>query len=150
MSRRAWIALAGALALVGAGALAYDALVETDEERLEVFVDDVTGEVTRGRVQLAQSRWVDLSRQPLEVSALGQSLLYRAGEEAALGARASEALQTLAGANLRVLGSTLAIEGDRATVGLRLLSRERGMSEVEWRLVRDGERWLVARLSVRR
>lgn len=150
MSRRAWLGVGAALVVIVGVMFAYDALVETDEERLEVFVEDVTGSVTRGRVDVARSRWVDLSRHPFEVSAMGQTFLYQEGQEDELAEQASSSLRTIFGTNLRVMSTAMQIEGDEATVTLRLISRQRGMGLVEWRLVRDGEEWLVERLAVRR
>lgn len=142
--------MAAAVLVIGGALFAYDALVETEEERLEVFVDDVTGSVTRGRVDVARSRWVDLSRQPFEVSAMGQSWLFEEGEEDELTDQASSSLRGIFGTNLRVMSTTMQIEGDTATVTLQLVSRERGLGMVEWRLSKDGEDWLVERLAVRR
>lgn len=150
MSRRAWIGAGIALAAIAGILVAYDALVVTEEERLEAFVDDVTGMVTQGRVRGARSRWVDLGRQPLEVSAMGQSLLYREGEEEELAAQSRRALRSMLGTSLRVVSSSIRIEGDTATVDLRLMSRERGFGQAQWRLRRHGEDWLIERLSVRR
>ncbi|MBX3276082.1 MAG: hypothetical protein KF729_37870 [Sandaracinaceae bacterium] len=148
--RRTWLGAGAAVVVAVLGYLAWDALVETDEERLEGFVADVTGPVAAARVDAARARWVDLDRQPFEVSALGESLYFRAGEDAALGERAARATRELAGADLRALTRAIVVEGDAARVTLRLLSRERGMMQVEWRLRRHGQDWLVERLAVTR
>ena len=150
MSRRTLIGAAVAVvAVIGAYAL-YDALVTTDEERLEVFVEQVTGSVTMPRVDGARRRWVDLERQPLEISALGESLLYRAGEDDALETRSHQALRTLAGSELRLLGSGIEVDGDTATVSLRVISPGQGLGTIEWTLRKHDEDWLVERLVVRR
>lgn len=150
MTRR-HTAILGLVILVGsAAAYAYDVSVVTDEERLEEFVDDVTGSMERGRITVAQERWMDLGRQPFDVSAMGRSLSYGEGEEAEVTERAETSLQTMYGTNLRVLNSSFVIEGDEARVTLNLLSRERGMGVVEWTLRRNGEDWLVSALRVQR
>jgi hypothetical protein len=141
--------LAAGAAVVGLVVL-YDGLVVTDEERLEAFVEDVSGPVDPHRVARARARWVDLERQPFEVSAMGRSLLYRAGDDDALAERARRSLARLRGADLRVLGRAIAVEGDRATVSLRVMSPGRGLGRVEWRLRRHGDDWLAAHLAVRR
>ena len=150
MSQKGWIGAAAGIAAIVAILLAWDALVVTDEERLEGFVEDVTGPIARGRVSAARERWVDLERQPLEVSALGRSLLYRAGDDEALADEARSALSGLRGTDLTTLSSAIVVEGDEATVTLRLMSRERGMGAVRWELRRHGDDWLAARLAVTR
>ncbi len=150
MSRRAWLGVGAAVVAIAAALLAWDALVETDEERLEGFVAEVTGSVSAGRVDAARRRWIDLSRQPFEVSALGESLYYGPGDDAALAERASAVARELSGVDLRTLSRGITVDGDEARITLRLLSRERGMGQVEWRLQRHGDDWLVERLAVTR
>lgn len=150
MSRRTWIGVGvGVIAIVGA-LVAWDTLVETDEERLEVFADEVTGPISAARIDGARRRWIDLSRQPFEVSALGESLYYGPGEDAALAERSRAVARELRGVTLRTLQRGIHVDGDEARVTLRLLSRERGMGQVEWRLRRHGEDWLVEHLAVTR
>ena len=91
MSRRAWLGVGAALVSIVAALVAWDALVETDEERLAVFADQVTGPISAGRIDAARRRWIDLDRQPFEVSALGESLYYGPGEDAALAVRSARA-----------------------------------------------------------
>jgi len=150
MSRRHWLGAAAALAAVVGGLFAWDALVVTDEERLEGLVSNVTGRVSGQRTSAAIDRWVDLDRQPLEVSAMGESLHFSAGEDAALAERAGRAVRELRGVTLRAMQTAIVVEGDEATVRLRLFSRERGMSRVEWRLIRHDEDWLVERFALTR
>lgn len=150
MSRRAWLGVGTALLVIVAAVLAWDALVVTDEERLEAFVEDVTGAVGPTRVSTARERWIDLSRQPFEASAMGESLFYGPGEDAALAERANAVARELRGVTLRVMSSGITVEGDEATVSLRVLSRERGMGQVEWRLRRHGDDWLAEHLTVMR
>lgn len=143
----------GFVAVVGllAGVLVlWDVLVVTDEERLEVFVEHVTGPVSASRVASARARWVDLDRQPLEISALGRSLRYGAGDEEDLTERSHRALEPVFGDRLRVLTDAITVEGDDATVSLRVMSERRGLATLEWRLRRHGDEWLVERLAVRR
>ena len=150
MTRKHWIGVAlAAAALIGAW-IAYDALTVTDEEIIEGFVDEVTGTVDAPRIQMARDRWVDLDRQPFEVSALGRSLQYGPGEHDALAAEASRALAPMRGANLRVISRSIRVEDDEAEATLRLLSRAQGMGQVSWRLRKHGDDWLVERLSVTR
>ena len=150
MTRRGWLgAAAGIAAVVGALAL-YDALIESDEERVERLVEDVAGPVVPARVAAATARWVDLSRQPLGISALGESLRYGPGDEEAFEERRRRGLAPLSGDQLRVLTHGVEIDGDEARVTMRVLGDRLGMSSVEWTLRRRGDDWLVSRLRVTR
>lgn len=150
MTRRSVAGVGLALvAVVGAVAL-YDALVTTDEERLEVFVEQVTGTVTMPRVDAARRRWVDLDRQPLEISALGESLQYGPGEDDALQARSDQSLRALVGGELRLIGSGIDVDRDRAIVSLRVVSPGQGLGTMEWTLRKHGEDWLIERFVLRR
>ncbi|MCB9596291.1 MAG: hypothetical protein H6719_26450 [Sandaracinaceae bacterium] len=150
MSRRAWLGVGAAVVAIVAAWLVWDALVITDEERLEVFAEEVTGAVGPARVNGAIARWIDLDRQPFEVSAFGESLYYGPGEDAALAERAAAAVRELRGVNLRRMQTGITVEGDEARVSIRLLSRERGMGRAEWRLRRHGDDWLAEHLTVAR
>lgn len=149
MRRNVWIALGGGAAVIAAVVL-YDALVVSDEERLERFVDDVAGQVTEGAIAEGRARWVDLDRQPFELHVFGRPALYRAGEDAALDERAREAARLLDGSRLRVLTSGIVIEGDRATVTMRVLDDRNGMSSLDGSFRKHGDDWLLERLAIRR
>ncbi len=150
MSRRTWIALGAFAGLVALAAVAYDALVESDEERLEELIEDCTGTMSEARIRDGRARWIDLSRQPFEISGFGEARAYGEGDEDALDERQSEAVRALNGASLRALSSSVSVEGDRGIVTLRILSDRTGMMQVEWTLEKHGDDWLVARLSIRR
>lgn len=131
-----------------AAVVAYDALTESDEERLEQLVRDSTGRIDAVRMDAGIRRWVDLERQPLEVSALGESLYYGSGEDAALRERATRAVRSLSGSELRALSSGIEVDGDEARVSIRALGQ--GLGRIEWTLRKHDGDWLVARLSVQR
>lgn len=147
MTRARWLALALSLAAVAGGAVLYDALVVTDEERVEQLADEVPGRVTEARITAARARWLDLERQPFEVSVLGRIALYRAGDEADLDRRAQALARS--GRVLRVLTSGVEVRGDRATLTMRVLDDQSGMRELDWTLRKHGDDWLVSRLGVR-
>lgn len=149
-SKRAWLFVgAGVLAIVGAFVL-YDVLIESDEERLEAFVPDVSGSLSLEKLDRAMDRWVDLERQPLEVSALGEARAYGVGDGGALREDAARRLRSLEGTTARVISRAIVVEGDTATITLRLMNEQLGMQTCEWTLERHEDRWLVSRLSVRR
>jgi hypothetical protein len=144
--------------LIGVGVVAalvglvflYDVLVVTDEERIEEFVADVTGTVSPTRVHRARTRWVDLSRQPIRATVYGQALAWDEDDEARLEEEADERLRTIEGSRTRTMGSTIEIEGDHATVSLRVVSDRLGLANIEWQLEKHDDDWLVSRLSVQR
>jgi hypothetical protein len=126
--------------------IAYDALVVTDEERLEAFVDSVHGEVTSERIDEALSH-CDPSIEPVEVQVFGDTTLYTDSSE--LESRARESLRRFSGDDLRVMTSSVRVEDGRGNIRLRLLS-SRGMMRVDFTLVAHGERWLVSKVMVSR
>ncbi len=143
MAALALAALAGAFVL-------WDVLVVTDEERLEALVDDATGTLSATGIERARARWVDPSRQPFELSALGESTLYDEEDEEALNERTRQAIATLSGSDVRRVSSSIEVDGDQAIVTLRALSDLQGMVSVEWTLHRHGNDWLVARMWISR
>jgi len=123
-----------------------DAVVVTDEERLEAFVDDVTGTVSTQRIDAALE-WVDPATEPVEVRYFGRSDYYE--QMPPLRERAHDALRYLSGDALRTLQEGIEVTDDRAVVGLRLLS-DRGMVQATFTLRRRGERWLVSEVEIHR
>lgn len=150
MTRRLWIALGLTAALALGAYVVFDLVTLSEEERLEQLVADSTGRITQARMDAGRRRWVDLERQPLEVSALGESLYFRAGDDAALEERARQAVRSLASGELRALSSAVEVEGARARVTVRALGRGQGLGRIEWSLRKHGGDWLVERLSVQR
>jgi len=138
------VLVVAALAAVVAAWCGVDALIVTDEERLEQLVEDVTGPMDQERMTRALS-WTDPSVEPVEVVAFGNTEVYTDGAE--LRARASQAVSRLSGDDLRVLRSSITVEGDVGTIALQLLSG-RGMGNLEIRLRRHGDRWIVDRVRV--
>lgn len=137
------------LVAVVAALLVWDALIETDTERLEQLVEDSHGAVTRARLAEARDRWVDLAEQPFEVSAFSAPQVFTEGDDEALDALAERGLQGLIGSTVRVLSTHISVEEDRGTVELRLLT-DRGLVRADWGLRKRGDRWLAARLHVQR
>lgn len=132
--------------LVGSVALVADALVVTDEERLEAFVQAVTGEVETRRVDAALA-YAEPARVPVETLVGNDSTYYVEGQEVDLAERARRILAPYTGEDVRLLQKSIEIDDDRALVALRLGTRE-GTSNVQFRLVRRGDGWLVSRVRV--
>lgn len=150
MTRRSWLIAGGLFAAIVAVLFAYDALVVSDEERLEELVADSTGAMTQARIERGRARWIDLSRQPFEISGFGEARVYAEGDEARLDLREEEAARMLAGDSLRAITSGVTVEGERGTVTMRVLGERLGMAQIEWSLRKHGDDWLIERLSIRR
>lgn len=150
MSRARWL-LFGTLVALGVGLLLlYDALVVTEKERVEALADDVAGPVIEARIAEARRRWVDLERQPLEVSAFGRIELYRSEDEALLERRIRALAHTHGQGQLRVLVNAVEIDGRHARSTMRIHHEREGLRRLEWTLTKHGGDWLVSRLRVGR
>lgn len=147
MGSRPKLVVAGLLLALVGGYVAVDVWVETDEERLEALVDLGVGTMDPERLDAALG-WTDPGTEPLEVTFRGQTKLYGRGEAATLRSDARDALRPLMGDDLRVLGSSIDVDGDAAWVTMRLMSGL-GLRQVEVRLARSGDRWLANRVVVR-
>jgi hypothetical protein len=146
MRRRA-IYLVIAVVVITAGIVVGDLLVTTEEERLTVFADAVSGEVTPARIDAALA-WCDPARQPVQVESFAGGRLYE--DEASLHREARRALSRFRGTELHRLSDSITVHDDTATVSLRLLATDRGFINAEFELRRHGEDWLVSSVVVRR
>lgn len=145
-------ALAGVLVVAVGAAVAFGAgaFGESPEERVGAIADDFRGELSRTRLDAAIAH-VDPSVAPIEVSARGFTRVYGNGAVPDLKRDASRALSGYMGTTFRELRRTVAVADDEqsAQVSMQLLS-DRGTATVELSFVRDGERWLVRKIVVRR
>jgi len=139
-----------ALVTLGIGLLWWgaDALIVTDEERLEALVDLATSPLD-GEVITAAAEWTDPGRQPVEVSAFGMSRVYGAGSEEDLAAMGRSSLSPYYGTSFRDLSRSIEVEDDHGAISMRLMS-DQGMVQVRVQLVKHGDDWLVAQLRVGR
>ncbi|MBO6936330.1 MAG: hypothetical protein JJ863_15245 [Deltaproteobacteria bacterium] len=142
-----------AVLVIGAGVgIAYVSGVfgESDQDRLNAIADDFRGELNAVRLDAAIAH-VDTSVAPLEVSAQGFTRVYGNGAIPDLKRDANRALSSYMGTTFRELGRTVAVgdDGRSGQATLQLLS-EHGSATVELTFARDGERWLVRRVIIRR
>lgn len=131
------------IATVGTGgvALAADALVESDEERISEVADAMTGSAPERRID-ALLAWVDPTRIPVTVRANGY--VDRFGEDDGDPAESIRgALAPLSTDSLDVVQRSVSVEGERATVALRVRS-EGEIVDAQLALRRDGQTWLVS------
>jgi hypothetical protein len=145
-SRRAIIVAAFAAVAIGAVVVA-DWLVVTEEERLEGFVDTVTGRIDDARIERALS-WTDPKRQPVELTFRGQSFRFEADNSDDLRSKAYMHLASYQGEKLTLLSKSIEVKGLHATIVVDTLSR-RGRTTVEYEVRKTGEQWLVSGVFVR-
>jgi hypothetical protein len=147
VKRRTLLLALAALAVIVGIWVTVDHLVVTDAERIEVFLETVTGEVTSDKISSALE-WVDTSRQPVEVHVMGRTDLYEDGET--LETRARESMRRFMGQDLRILGENIDVEDDRATLDVRVINSQLGMVSATFDFRKRGEDWLISKVSVRR
>jgi hypothetical protein len=119
----------------------------TDADRIATFVHDVTGEVSRARVEHALSNYVDLAQQSLVLTAFGETKVYTAEDSGELAQRAERKLAFLYGKTLSVLRRKVVLQDGEALVDLSLFSRE-GAGTVRYTLVKRRDRWLISELAL--
>ncbi len=147
MQRRPIVyAAAGLVTLVALG-LTYDALVETDEERIEAFADAVTGEVTSEKIAEALA-WCDTGRQPVEVYLMGESRLYESDSD--LADRARQGMSRFMGQDLRPLNRNVEVDGDRASLRVRVMNSQLGMVNAAFEFRKRGDEWLLSTVRITR
>lgn len=132
--------------LVGGIAAIADALVTTESERLDAFVDAVTGEVESRRIDDALD-YADPSREPVELVIGDRVETFEEGQEVDLAERARDTLAPFTGEEVRLLQRHVEIDQDQAEVALRLHTPD-GIVNVQFRLRRHGDGWLVHRVRV--
>lgn len=131
---------------VGGFAAAADALVFTDQERLEAFTDTFDGDVTDQRIDQALD-FADPDREPVELVAGQLHAVYQDGQGAELAERAHRELAPLAGSETTLVQRSIHIEGDSALVAVRVRTRA-GMIDASFNLSRHGDGWLIRRVRV--
>jgi hypothetical protein len=131
--------------VVGAAAVV-DAVVVTDRERMDAFIDSVTGGVSEARVDGAL-RYADPSKVPIDLVHNGQSRRYTDRNASRLKSDARKALATLEGSNLDLIQESISLDGERARIALRLRTQA-GLSNAVFDLRRADDRWLLRRVIV--
>ena len=129
--------------IVGGFALAADALVVSDEERLDQLVDGlVEGEA--GDLL----RWVDLSFAPVSLQVPARTVRFEDGDDLAVSDALTDALVAFEASDLSIVQRATVIDGDRATVSVR--ARAHGeLHDATFHLVRGGSSWWIERLVAR-
>lgn len=142
--RKLWFYLLVAALSVGGVAVMADALVVTDREQLEAFVDTLSGEIAAERIDAAL-RYTDPAQQPVEL----RSGRYRQSfnDPYELATEARDSLSPLLGDDVELLQDSIELEDTHASIALRL-GAATGVYDVEFRLAKHGDTWLVSRVRV--
>ena len=122
---------------------------EDDEDRIDAFVESVTGELTSERVDHVLATYLDLQERPLSTTVLGETHLYRSEDEERLKELARSRLQRMFGTSLKPLRRQVEIKGETARVDLQLLG-DGMMGNVSYRLYKEGKRWLISEVRISR
>ncbi|HJK93376.1 MAG TPA: hypothetical protein RMH85_01660 [Polyangiaceae bacterium LLY-WYZ-15_(1-7)] len=146
MRKLAFYAVVGVLAVLGISVVA-DALVLTDEERLETFAEALAGDAEVDRIGRAL-RYVDTAREDVELTLGAERLRFGDGDDAEVATELRDALEELSGADTELVQKSVEIDGDEARVAVRLRSRE-GLVDAVFDLAKHGERWVVFAARIR-
>jgi len=144
--RRTGIYLLVILSIVVGAALVTDAIVVTDRERMDEFVDSVTGQVSESRIDNAL-RYADPSKVTVELVHDGHRRRYSDRNASALKPDARKALASLEGSRLRLIQESISLDGERARIALRLRT-DAGLANTVFDLRREKDRWILRRVIV--
>ena len=126
---------------IGAVAIAADALVENDTEQLDEIADVLTQDRADARID-GLLAWADPARETVIVR--GDRGRERFSENDGLGDSLHGALAVLDERELDVVQRTVAIEGARGHVRLRVRGTGDEIVDVDVALRRDGQGWLLS------
>ena len=144
--RRTAIHLLVILSIVVGAALVTDAIVVTDRERMDEFIESVTGTVSESRIDGALS-YADPSEVPIELIHEGRRRKYSDRNAARLKPDARKALSSIEGSHLRLIQESVSLDGERARIALRLRTNE-GLANTVFDLRRKYDTWLLRRVTV--
>jgi len=134
------------LSLAVGAALVTDAVVVTDRERMEAFVESVTGRLSDTRIDNAL-RYADPSKVTLELVHDGRRRRYSDRNAAELKPDARKALASLEGSHLRLIQENVLLDGERAQIALRLRT-DAGLANTVFDLRRENDVWFLRRVTV--
>lgn len=144
--RRTGIHLLVILSLVVGAAAAVDAAVVTDRERMEEFVEAVTGRISEQRIDNAL-RYADPGKVSMDIVHHGRRHRYTHSNASDLKPDARKALAPLADSHVSLLQENIHLEGERARIALRLRTH-RGFANTVFDLRRKNDEWLLHRVTV--
>lgn len=144
--RRTGIYLLVILSIVIGAAVVTDAIVVTDRERMEEFIDSVTGNVSESRIDGAL-RYANPSKVPIELVHEGHRRKYSDRNAAKLKPDARKALASIEGSRLQLIQESVSLDGERARIALRVRTSS-GLANTVFDLRRQNDEWLLRRVIV--
>ena len=145
--QRTGIYLLVILSLVIGTAAVVDAAVVTDRERLEEFVEAVTGKVSDSRIDEALA-YADPSKVSMEIVRDGRRHRYNDRNAKELPPDARRALAALTGSRVDLIQENIELDEEHARVALRLRT-DRGLANAVFDLRRaDDDDWLLRRVTI--
>ena len=144
--RRTGIYLLVVLSIVVGAAVVTDAVVVTDRERMDEFIDSVTGKVSSSRIDGALS-YANPSKVPIELVHEGRRRKYSERNATKLKPDARKALASLEGSRLHLIQESVSVDGERARIALRLRTSS-GLANTVFDLRRQNDEWLLRRVTV--
>lgn len=146
MIRRSGIYLLVTLSIVVGAAMVTDAIVVTDRERMDDFIESVTGDVSSSRIDGALS-YADPAKVPFELVHDGRRRKYGDRNASALKSDARKALASLEGSKLRLIQESVSLQGKSARIALRVRTNS-GLANTVFDLRREDDEWLLRRVIV--
>ena len=134
------------LSIVVGAAVVTDAVVVTDRERMDEFIDSVTGRVSESRIDNALS-YAYPSKVTMELVHDGHRRRYSDRNAEALKPDARKALASLEGSSLRLIQESISLDGKRARIALRLRT-DAGLANTVFDLRREDDEWFLRRVVV--
>ena len=134
------------LSIVVGAAVITDAVVVTDHERMDEFIESVTGKVSESRIDNALS-YADPSKVTMELVHDGHRRRYNDRNAEALKPDARRALASLEGSSLRLIQESISLDGERARIALRLRT-DAGLANAVFDLRRKNDQWFLRRVIV--
>ncbi|MFW2390649.1 MAG: hypothetical protein ACN4G0_20110 [Polyangiales bacterium] len=144
--RRTGIYLLVTLSIVVGAAMVTDAIVVTDRERMDEFIDSVTGRVSDSRIDNALS-YADPAKVAMELVHEGRRRRYSDRNAAKLRPDARKALASLEGSRLDLIQESISLDGERARIALRLRT-DMGLANTVFDLRRENDEWFLRRVTV--
>jgi hypothetical protein len=144
--RRTGIYLLVILSIVVGAAVVTDAIVVTDRERMDEFVESVTGRVSESRIDNALS-YANPSKVTMELVHDGHRRRYSDRNASKLKPDARKALASLEGSRLHLIQESISLEGERARIALRLRT-DAGLANTVFDLRRENNEWILRRVIV--
>lgn len=134
------------LSLVIGTAAVVDAAVVTDRERMEEFVEAVTGKVSDSRIDQALD-YVDPSKVSIEIVRNGRRIRYDDRNANELPPDARNALAALTGSRVHLIQENIELDEDHARVALRVRT-DRGLANAVFDLRLADDDWLLRRVTI--